>query len=202
MKIYQMFQAGAIAGLLCFFSLSCTGGMNRLVNSTSANANDSEPNLIYGDLILPENSEYLIIPVGFYQTDETISQKVLSSTDFSRSSESYREKQMTMHNMIFHHKPTGNSHLLLEKNALISSFNFLEVDSPKKTNKNQASLTESFMLLEIIPEDTNGDNKIDRQDAIVAYLADAAGKNVTQITPSKTTLLSYHLDKNLRFILL
>ena len=201
MKISQVLKAGAIAGGLCFLSLSCTGSVNPFSPSTTANANDSEENIVYGELIFPENSDYLIIPVGFSQDYRKIGGSVLPTTDYSRGSESVRGKPMMMYNMIFHHKQKAESHLLLSKNSIISAFNFISLPSDEEAKAEQQVLETQFILLEIISEDTNNDEKLDRKDAIVAYLADASGKNVTQITPSNTKVVSWHLDKNQGFLL-
>jgi hypothetical protein len=85
MKISQIFQAGAIACLLGFFSLSCTRSLGKLTNSTTPNANESSVTPIYGELIVPEKSDYLIIPVGFYQDNRKLnmSSNIFPTTDLS-----------------------------------------------------------------------------------------------------------------------
>ncbi len=203
MKISQIFQAGAIACLLGFFSLSCTRSLGKLTNSTTPNANESSVTPIYGELIVPEKSDYLIIPVGFYQDNRKLnmSSNIFPTTDLSIAYDSVRGNPMTMYNMIFHHKKTGESHLLLAENALISSFSFIEVNPPAEKTAKPTNPKNQFILLEIISKDTNAGENIDRKDAIAAYLADASGKNVTQITPSNTTVVSWHLDNTLGFLL-
>jgi len=209
MKIAQIINPAVIAGLLGFFALSCTGSFSRINNSTTANANDSQPNIIYSEIIFPENSDYLLIPVGFDREDQKKSGSILPSTEIYRGSESVRKNPMTVYNLIFHHQQTGSSHLLLAENSVISSFSFIdeEITEPNaepnaEQNSEQTVTKNKLILLEIISADTNGDEKINLDDAIVAYLADAAGKNVTQITPDNTKVVSWHLDREGGFILL
>lgn len=192
MKIYQIFRPGVIAGFLGFLALSCTGSFRGVINSTTATANESEPNLVYGELIFPENSDYLLIPVGLSENYRKNLGSILPNQV---------KNPMTVYNLIFHQKQTGESHLLLSDNSIISSFRFIDFEIADQ-NSDKKALKNKFILLEIISEDTNNDQKIDREDAIVAYLADASGKNVTQITPNNTKLVSWHLDRERRFILL
>jgi hypothetical protein len=74
------------------------------------------------------------------------------------------------------------------------------VNPPTEKNAEPNKPTNKFMLLEI-RKDTNAGEKNPQKYAIAAYLADASGKNVTQITPSNTTVVSWHLDNTLGFLL-
>lgn len=184
----------AIASLVCALSLACTGTVNRQSTLTTANASDTELNISYGDLIFPQQSDYLIIPVGFYG-DEKNSKSLFS--DVYRDSAYERMSQMTIYNLIFHNRRTGESHLLLSENRLISSFQLInEENSEGQAIKNQ------FIFIEVIPDDTNQDGIRDRQDAVIGYIADASGKNLTQVTPDNTQLVSWQMDKPLGVLLL
>ncbi len=185
----------AIASLLCVLSLACTGTLNRKSPLTTANASDTEPPIFYGELIFPEQSDYFMIPVGF-EGDEK-SAKSLFSPDVYRDSAYDRMSLMTIYNLIFHNRRTGESHLLLSENTLISSFQLInEENEAGEPIKNQ------FVFVEVIPKDTNQDGNRDRQDAVIGYIADASGKNLNQVTPDNTQLVFWQIDKPLRVLLL
>ncbi|AFY84963.1 hypothetical protein [Oscillatoria acuminata] len=185
----------AIASLVCALSLACTRTVNRQSTLTTANASDAEPNISYGELIFPQQSDYLIIPVGF-QGDGKSSKSVFSQ-DVYRDSASDRMSLMTIYNLIFHNRRTGESHLLLSENTLISSFHLInEENEAGEPIKNQ------FVFLEVIPEDTNQDGNRDRQDAVIGYIADTSGKNLQQVTPDNTQLVFWQIDKPLGLLLM
>lgn len=203
MKGYQFVKTAAIlpwrryaiASLLCTLSFACTGTLNQQSTLTNANASDAEPNISYGELIFPKQSDYLMIPVGFEGDGQ--SSKSLFSKDVYRDSAYDRMSRMTIYNLIFHNRRTGESHLLLSENTLISSFHLInEENEAGEPIKNQ------FVFIEVIPEDTNQDGKRDRQDAVIGYIADASGKNLQQVTPDNTNLVFWQIDKPLGFLLL
>jgi hypothetical protein len=185
----------AIASLLCALSLACTGSGNRQSSLTTANASDAEPNISYGDLIFPQQSDYLMIPVGFYKDEKTarriISKDVYGNPVYDRMS------PMTIYNFIFHNRRTGESHLLLSENTLISSFELLNEE-----NEAGEAIKNQFVFIEVISEDTNQDGNRDRQDAVIGYIADASGKNLQQVTPDNTQLVFWQIDKPLGVLLL
>ncbi|KST62986.1 hypothetical protein [Mastigocoleus testarum] len=149
------------------------------------NANDlpsQEPTtIVYEDLVVKNQSDYLLIPVGI-SPDKNEQREGL----FSRKS----NKSTNFYNIIFYNKKTGETSLLLNKQAIIKSFNFLEIDVPpiaeqaKKTSKN-------VWLYRMITTDTNQDGKLDDLDAIIGYISDFAGKNLLQITPPNTQLVNW-----------
>lgn len=185
----------AIASLLCALSLACTGTVNRQTPLTTANASDAKPNISYGELIFPEQSDYFIIPVGF-EGDEKSSKSIFSK-DIYRDSAYESMSLMTIYNLIFHNQRTGASHLLLTENTLISSFQLIN----EENNEGQA-IKNKFVFVEVIPEDTNQDGIRDRQDAVMGYIADASGKNLTQVTPDNTQLVFWQIDKPLGVMLM
>lgn len=192
---HQFAKKAAIAGILCALSLACTGTLTRQSNSTTANANNVSPTIIYSELIFPVNSDYLIIPVGVYL--DTNNSKGLLSTDFSRSSDYSRDAALAVYNLIFHQRRTGESHLLLNPNSLIAGFHPIDEENEKgEPIKNKA------IFLEVIPEDTNKDGNRDRNDATIGYLADPSGKTLKQITPNNTKIVNWQIDKPLNIMLL
>ena len=198
MVSYKRFRNLATAALLCVLSLSCTATMTK-----NAVQSSEEQKLEYGNLVVPDHtpSDYLLIPVGLPIEHKTRGK--FSSSDYYN----YSEKDiynLIPYNLIFYNKATGEAHLLLPRNVLIDNFTFL---TEKPETKEGAAQPEGkgkaiALLVKLIENDTNGDGAINRQDAIVAYLADIDGKNIKPIMPPKTTLISWHLDAKVGFLLL
>jgi hypothetical protein len=185
----------AIASLLCALSLACTGTLNRKNPLTTANASDAEPTISYGELIFPAQSDYFMIPVGFEGDGK--SSKSVFSKEIYRDSAYEDMSRMTIYNLIFHNRRTGESHLLLSENTLISSFQLINEE-----NDQGQAIKNQFVFVEVIPEDMNQDGNRDRQDAVIGYIADAAGKNLKQVTPDNTQLVFWQIDKPLGTLLL
>lgn len=189
-KIKQTFTT---AFFLSLISISCTGSFrsnSTSIPATTANATqDAAFPIFYGEIIEPENSEHIIIPVGYYSNYG----KSRGISEYSRSSGD--TSYLVPYNMIFHHKTTGATHLLLSKNSIINAYNFVAL------NNKQGKPENKFIFFQVIDQDTNGDGKKNALDAMVGYLADMSGKNVTQITPNNTNLGSWHLDSKQGFML-
>jgi hypothetical protein len=168
--------------LLSTLLLSCQTRVTRETEQTKKAAQSSKPNnstqkIIYGDLVIKEQSDYIMIPVSLAEDKNQNRKKLLDSS-------SYYERSNLYSNIIFYRKKDGVSHLLLTQKALISSFELLERKQPGKP------LTR-FLLYRIIETDTNGDKKLTPEDATLGYLSDMAGKNLQQITPNNTQFISW-----------
>lgn len=210
MKMYKVGKLGAIASFLCLIALSCAGTFTSETNSTDINSNNSDEFLIYEKLMFPENSDYLIIPVGLQKPKSQSANRFFPTTEFGeylieaesspRQSSSSRQSssdKIIFYNMIFHHQKNGESHLLLPNNAMIASFNWIEF----KQLINKKTVNQKLIFMEVIPETKTVSEPNDNQPRI-AYIADTSGKNLTQLTPDNTKVVSWHLDKELGFILL
>lgn len=173
-RLLGKISAAIIVATLCF---SCESIATRTTEQVkAANQQNTQPNVVYGDLIVKEQSDYLMIPV--YITEQERDTKV--NLDYSRS----YKRENPLYNIIFYHKPDGNTHLLLNKKAIINSFDLLET-------KTSAKLPTRFWLYRILDGDTNEDKKLNSDDAIIAYLSDLSGKNLQQITPNNTQALNW-----------
>ncbi|MEM7555900.1 MAG: hypothetical protein AAF378_17740 [Cyanobacteria bacterium P01_A01_bin.84] len=144
---------------------------------TENNAPDLPINIIYNEFVAKEKSDYILIPVS-------ISPDVNQEREgiFNRS----EKKTKNYYNIIFYNKSDGKTSLLLDKEAIIKSFNFIEIQ--KEDNS-----TQGFWLYKIIDKDTNNDNKLNHKDAIIGYISDSSGKNIRQITPDNTQLLNWQI---------
>ncbi|MDZ8085735.1 MAG: hypothetical protein RMY16_09100 [Nostoc sp. DedQUE12b] len=161
-------------------SFSCKSSVSR--NTEQAKATEKpkpQQNLIYGDLIIKEQSDYLMIPVSLAEQNEDKG----IDLNLSRSYEYERSNQL-LYNIIFYRKQDGEAHLLLNKKAAIASFDLLEVKAANKP-------TTRVWLYKIIDEDTNTDKKLNSEDATIGYLSDLSGKNLQQITPNNSRIISW-----------
>lgn len=175
MDNHIFFKKIAAFTLVAALSFSCEGGITRKSEQTQATAQQkSEQNLVYGELIVKEQSDYLMIPVGL--TDKN--QDRLYSYE-NRYNYYYN-------NIIFYRKKDGETNILLNKKAIINGFDLLE---EKKAGKSSSR----YWLYQIIDSDTNGDQKLDTQDAKIGYLSDLSGNNLQQITPNNSQILNWTL---------
>lgn len=206
MITYRIFRNIATVFTLIAITLSCSS--TRTVTQAQKVAEKPQSQIAYGDLIVDPESEYMMIPV-------TLSgdQKQPGFPNISRSSsyEDYRGSGMVGYNMIFYNKTSGESHILLNKKALISKFEYLfgkkEPENPRNQNvtTNQPKQDSSkklpskpqnqLLLFHVIDSDTNADGKLDGADAIIGYLSNLAGKSLQAITPPNTQLVSWIFDQ-------
>lgn len=177
MKKYLSLWKIATATIIATFSFSCAAKIdNKTQPAKAAEKSSPETNVIYGDLIIKEQSDYIMIPVSLF--DQYQDKEI--NLNISRSYQ--RDKKL--YNMIFYYKKTGETHTLLNKKAIINSFDLLELKSAGKSTKR-------LWLFQIIDQDTNNDNKLNNQDAIIGYISDLSGKNLQQITPNQTKIINW-----------
>ncbi|MEH2356568.1 hypothetical protein [Nostoc sp.] len=179
MKNYRFLNKITTAMIVAALSFSCKSSVSR--NAEQAKATEKpkpQQNLIYGDLIIKEQSDYLMIPVSLAEQNEDKGVDL----NLSRSYENGRNNQL--YNIIFYQKQGSEAHLLLNKKAIITSFDLLEVKAANKP-------TTRVWLYKIIDQDTNIDKKLNSDDATIGYLSDLSGKNLQQITPNNTRIISW-----------
>ncbi len=170
--------ASIIVATLC---ISCNAKVENREQSEANAQQTPQPKIIYGDLIIKKESDYLMIPISIL-TDANQGEK--DGLNFSSgSSRSYRDKK-TIYNLIFYSKKDASTNILLNKKAIIKSFDLIE-------KKGIGQPVKRFWLYRIIEKDTNQDNKLDYRDATAGYLSDLSGRNLQQITPDNTQLNSW-----------
>ncbi|MEH2225360.1 hypothetical protein [Nostoc sp.] len=179
MKNYRFLNKITTAMIVAALSFSCKSSVSKNVEQAKATEKPQpQQNLIYGDLIIKEQSDYLMIPVSLAEQNEDKGVDL----NLSRSYENGRNNQL--YNIIFYQKQGGEAHLLLNKKAIIASFDLLEVKAANKPNTR-------VWLYKIIDQDTNTDKKLNSEDATIGYLSDLSGKNLQQITPNNTRIISW-----------
>lgn len=177
MRDYSFLNKITTTIIIATLSFSCKSSVSR--NAEQAKATEepkSQPNLVYGDLIIKEQSDYLMIPVTLAEQNEEKGIDLKLSRSYERNNQLY--------NIIFYHKQDGEAHLLLNKKAIITSFDLLEVKAANKP-------TTRFWLYRIVDQDTNTDKKLSSEDATIGYLSDLSGKNLQQVTPNNTRIISW-----------
>ncbi|QMS88974.1 hypothetical protein HUN01_15700 [Nostoc edaphicum CCNP1411] len=177
MRGYRFLNKITTAIIITTLSFSCKSSVSR--NAEQAKATEKskpQPNLVYGDLIIKEQSDYLMIPVSLAEQNEDKGIDLKLSRSYERNNQLY--------NIIFYQKQDGEAHLLLNKKAIITSFDLLEVKAANKP------ITRVW-LYRIVDQDTNTDKKLSSEDATIGYLSDLSGKNLLQVTPNNTRIISW-----------
>ncbi|QLE57336.1 hypothetical protein [Nostoc sp. TCL26-01] len=181
-KINGHFKNLVLAIFVASFSLSCDTNITRTTESTKA-VGQPQPQapISYGELVIKEQSDYLMIPVNATVSDQE--QDTLSK--ISRSYEGdYDKRNYPLSNIIFYRKQDGETHLLLNKKAIITTFELIEPKTAAKTPTR-------VWLYQIVDQDTNKDQKFTSEDAVIGYMSDLSGKNLQQVTPNNTKILNW-----------
>ncbi|MBD6617775.1 hypothetical protein FNW02_18565 [Komarekiella sp. 'clone 1'] len=177
MKIYSFFKNITTATIIASLSFACEPTVSTKTEpAKTTEKSKSQPNIVYGELIIKEQSDYLMIPVS--------RKDINKERDNYLNSSGYSGRNSNFSNIIFYHKQNTETHLLLNKKAIITSFDLLEV---KTTGRPPTR----FWLYKILDQDTNADNKLNNEDAVIGYLSDLSGKNLQQITPNNTQIINW-----------
>ena len=156
----------------------------------------------YGEVIIQNEAPEVIIPVGISVESYN---RWSSSSGFHSQSDLDNGNSLLATNLIFYNPKNNSTHLLLEQKAIISQFNYLQssVLGAIVANKNRTeSATDQKIIYNIIDRDTDGDGKLTRGDAEIAYLSDLSGKNLVPITPRKTKVLNWEFVPQTKIIVL
>ena len=183
MNIYNSILKLIVSIIVATASISCNASVNRNNQQSQVNAQQTpQPNIVYGNLIINEKSDYLMIPVSIFPD---MNQDEKSWINKASSSSSYRN-QKNIYNLIFYSKKDASKNILLDRKAIIKSFDLIE-------KKQTGQPIKRFWLYRIVEKDTNGDKKLNYQDATIGYLSDLSGRNLQKITPDNTQLNSWNI---------
>ncbi|MEB3177599.1 MAG: hypothetical protein VKL59_00935 [Nostocaceae cyanobacterium] len=173
-----------IAIIFSCFASSCQANINLKTLQRKPNQQEKAiPNITYGELLAHPKSEYLMFPViGVYSEN-----KQLASNWFSSHSSETKNK---IHNIVFYDKKEGTSYLLLRNKAWILSYDLIERNAPGRGSKR-------FWLYRIINKDTNGDQQLTTEDAIIGYISDLSGRNLKQITPNNSQMKNWKVIESM-----
>jgi hypothetical protein len=181
MRNYSFLRTIATAIIVATLALSCNTTVTRKTEDARAKASaqsKAQPKITYGELIIKEQSEYLMIPVNVLEKNQE------KESVLDLGSRSYEKDNGRLYNIVFYRKQDSETHLLLNKKAIINSFDFLE-------SKTAGKPPLRLWLYRIVDQDTNQDKKLNSEDAILGYISDLSGKNLQQITPNKTQILNW-----------
>ena len=168
-------------------------------NDSTAVANTKNQQiLVYGDYMDLDSTDYLLMPLGMKTLEDVTDRGLRSkgSEEYASSTGYYSRYKYNFYslsfgncnNIIFYNKKTDETHLLLQKPAIVSQFYFPFYDKEYTGDKYY------FILLGIREDDTNADGYINSEDAERVYIADLSGKNMVQITPDNTQLVDWFID--------
>ncbi|MCJ8280372.1 MAG: hypothetical protein MJK14_10830 [Rivularia sp. ALOHA_DT_140] len=184
MSYSNLFIRSITVIILAILSISCNSRVSRNKQQSQANAQKvPQPNIVYGDLIIKQESDYLMIPVSIFPDANQGEKSWVDKASSSYSRSVYKDRK-NIYNLLFYSKKDASTNALLDKKAIIKSFDLIEKKAIGKPVKR-------FWLYRIIEKDTNGDNKLNYQDATLGYLSDLSGKNLQKITPDNTQLNSW-----------
>ncbi|MBW4559414.1 MAG: hypothetical protein KME59_26590 [Trichormus sp. ATA11-4-KO1] len=177
-KNYNLLKKITVVVFLSSFSLSCDPNLVRKPESAEAGEQQqTEPNISYGDLVIKEQSDYLMIPVNFREKNQARE----DALNFSRS---YKQDYASLSNLIFYRKQDGETHLLLDNKAVINSFDLIET-------KLVGQPPTRVWFYKIIDQDTNKDQQLNQEDTVIGYISDLSGKNLQQVTPNNTKIINW-----------
>ncbi len=108
-------------------AMLCVSCNYRVENREQSQVNaqpTTQPNIVYGDLIIKQESDYLMIPVSIltYTNQGGKNKGNLYSGSLSRS---YKDRK-DIYNLIFYSKKDASTNALLNKKAIIKSFDLIE----------------------------------------------------------------------------
>ncbi len=149
----------------------------------------------FGTPIILLPSQYIMITIG----QSLVSPDLVDEykKDFGTQYTSGYSSSSNYSNILFVRKDDGESHLLLDKKAAITTFSYFCKD---ETGKNK-TLT-NLLLFGIVDKDYNRDGFLTSADAEIAYISDFSGKNLIPITPPDTCLVDFKVDENRKIIYL
>lgn len=172
---------------------------NQKPEDNNLGVNQSVSNLVYQDIIEKPQLEVLIFPVG-------VSPDINSQDSIPLLSSRQAAKSNNIYNLIFYNKTTDKSHLLLNKKAIINSFDLLEIKTSKQEEPSatpaNSSPTKKYWLYRIIDKDTNGDGKLTPEDGVIGYISTGDGKNLVQVTPDNTQMKSWKVIPDINAVLI
>ena len=150
--------------------------------------------LVYGNPIILENYDLVLIPLTLVETDEDFFGRIKkeyfdnNNQSFSPYSHNFsRFNLKDLYNIIFYNKITEEEYPLIEKRELINNF-YIPQNPSKDTVKT------NFILYSTINDDYNKDGKIDKDDGETVFICDIDGKNKKQISDNNIMLLKWEID--------
>ena len=154
--------------------------------------------LVYESPLISPYSDYFMIPVGVEPVSGRAANLISSSYDsgnprtFKAFSIYYGLSWPTCSNVVFVHRATGKASVLLDRRAVITQLYYPYEEALKS---DRSAKMPKVLLLGLVDADTNGDGRMNEDDAVTGYLADLAGQHLTPITPPGTQLLDWEFDE-------
>lgn len=162
----------------------------------------------FGDAIVVQRSDYVMIPFALQQSQVqgqagfAIASQVMSFSpsvslqsgvgfQLAQSSGGYYSTGgILWNNVVFCRKNGAESHLLLDRKAVICKSWLPDPSRPKGHEESK------YLFFGIADQDTNGDGYLNGDDAVILYLCDLSGGGLTRLTPQGTQLADIQIDGN------
>lgn len=214
--LLTLFSGGVLGGLLVLVLIYFTErpssrnsqGLQLMKDSLQQEDKKNQQILVYGDYMNLDSTDYLLFPLGMKSIENSENKGLRSkssdeyvSDGYSGGYRNYKYNFYSLNfyncnNIIFYNKKTEETHLLLQKPAIISQFYFPYYSDDYKGEKFW------FLLMAIREYDTNADGFINEQDAEIVYVSNLSGTKIKPVTPDNTQLIDWFIDESSNTILL
>jgi hypothetical protein len=216
-KLILTLVAGGVLGSLVVLMLiyltdksrnRASQGLQLVTNDSTKSDSKNQQILVYGDYMNLDSTDYLLFPLGMKSIENSENKGLRSKSSDEYVSDTYgggyRNYKYNFYslnfyncnNIIFYNKKTEETHLLLQKPAIISQFYFPYYSDDYKGEKFW------FLLMAIREYDTNADGFINKQDAEIVYVSNLSGTKIKPVTPDNTQLIDWFIDESSNTILL
>ena len=156
----------------------------------------------YGNPFTVKQFDYLWFPVALMDKERPVLNFSLQSesdknSDYSFDSGSfsrtYKTGNVSLINVLFYHKTTGQKHLLTDQKLQLQSIT-VPVVYPADT-------TRSFALYQVIEKDFNKDGVLNQADPVILYISDTDGKNFRRLTTPNRHAIDWQLMSKANFLI-
>jgi len=216
-KLILTLIGGGVVGALIVLSLiyftdksrkNSHQGLQLITNDSTQSDSKNQQILVYGDYMNLDSTDYLLFPLGMKSVESSENKGLRSksadeyaSSTYSGGYRNYKYNFYSMdfyncNNIIFFNKKTDETHLLLQKPAIISQFYFPYYADDYKGEKFW------FLLMAIREYDTNADGYINQDDAEKVFMVDLSGTKMKAVTPDNTQLVDWFIDESSNTILM
>jgi len=190
----------AILALLLFSTIGCANPPEGITAKPDPNSDKTAFWPVYGAPISLPGSQTLLIPLGIDSYDAVnrvsfgLSSGFVSGGSsmsggwFSTSGPDFDSGNIHWNNVVFYDTKTGESHLLLDRRAVICRYIAPQVQDQK------VAKAPRYLLFAIADSDTNGDGVINEKDALILYVCDPSGHNLIPVTPAMTQFQNVTAD--------
>lgn len=145
--------------------------------------------------IFVRDSPYVLSPYSVEVDYGQIRSARMSESAAAASITVWQAPRIRWNNIAFTHVETGETHLLLDRRALITQFWYHD---PKAE---YSAKLPAVLIMGIVERDTTRDGLIDSRDNATGYISNISGKQMWRITPENTDMLHFSFDPSGRWLI-